>query len=174
MKLTYLHIQNYRNLSDLELHLNPNNNFIVGENNLGKSNFLSLLSTLFTRKSFQTDDFTDISQAISVKFTLRLDESEIGIFNDYFDVEDINEITISANQSTFEDPIEFWHEASGARIQSSIVKCLNFLYYDSLRNPSNELTFNKSKEILKQQEDKLFKNAKNKMSRCIFVKVLKS
>lgn len=28
-----------------------------------------------------------------------------------------------------------------------MVKCLNFLYYDSIRNPSNELSFNKSKGV---------------------------
>ncbi len=147
MKLIYVQISNYKNLSGLELHLNSRNNFIVGENNLGKSNFLLLLCTLFTRKSFGKDDFTDIQNPIEVRFTLELEEIEIGIFDDFFEPDDSNKITIKAIQPTVEDPIDFWHEATNTRIQPSLVKCLNFLYYDSIRNPSNELSFNKSKGV---------------------------
>lgn len=147
MKLTYTKISNYRNLSDLEIHLNLSNNFIVGENNLGKSNFLLLLKILFTKKSFNLDDFTDASSPIEILFTIHLDEKEIGIFDDFFEPENENEITIKAIQSTADDAIEFWHETTNSRIQPSTIKCLNFLYYDSIRNPSNELTFNKSKGV---------------------------
>jgi len=147
MKIIYLSIDNYRNLSGLEIHLNPNNNFIVGENSLGKSNFLQLLSTLFTRKSFYRDDFTDIANAIEVSFTLHLEEVEIGLFDDLFDPTDSTKINIKATQSTVDDPIDFWHVESNTRIPASMVKFLNFLYYGSVRNPSSELSFNKSKGV---------------------------
>jgi len=161
MKIIYLKIENYRNLSGLEIHLNPHNNFIVGENNLGKSNFLQLLSTLFTRKSFKRDDFTEITDPIEVAFTLELEEVEIGLFDDLFDPTDASKINIKAIQNTIDDPIDFWHVESNTRIPASMVKFLNFLYYDSVRNPSSELSFNKSKGVGKFLHHVIIKHLEN-------------
>lgn len=161
MKIIYLKIENYRNLSGLEIHLNPHNNFIVGENNLGKSNFLQLLSTLFTRKSFKRDDFTEITDPIEVAFTLELEEVEIGLFDDLFDPTDASKINIKAIQNTIDDPIDFWHIESNTRIPTSMVKFLNFLYYDSVRNPSSELSFNKSKGVGKFLHHVIIKHLEN-------------
>lgn len=161
MKIIYLKIENYRNLSGLEIHLNPHNNFIVGENNLGKSNFLQLLSTLFTRKSFNRDDFTNITDPIEVAFTLELEEVEIGLFDDLFDPTDASKINIKAVQNTIDDPIDFWHIESNTRIPASMVKFLNFLYYDSVRNPSSELSFNKSKGVGKFLHHVIIKHLEN-------------
>lgn len=52
MQLTYVEIQNYRNLGNLELSINSDINFIVGENNIGKSNFQKCLSNIFLCKQF--------------------------------------------------------------------------------------------------------------------------
>ena len=147
MKINYLKIENYRNLSGLEIHLSKKNNFIVGENNIGKSNFLLLLSQLFSRKSFYKDDFLDASNPIIVTFTLELEDAEIGVFDDLFDPTDSAKINIKAIQNTVDDPIEFWHNESEVRIPSSMVKNINFLYYDSMRNPSSELVFDKSRGV---------------------------
>jgi putative ATP-dependent endonuclease of OLD family len=161
MKITHLNIQNYRNLSGLDIFLNPNNNFIVGENNLGKSNFLQLLSSLFTRKSFYKDDFTDTDIPIEIKFTLQLEEAEVGVFEDLFDPTDSSKINLRAVQNTTDDPIEFWHIESNNRVPASMVKCLNFLYYDSVRNPSSELSFNKSKGVGKFLHHIIIKHLEN-------------
>lgn len=147
MRIVYVSISNYRNLNGLDVFLSPKNNFIVGENNLGKSNFLLLLHTLFVRKSFHKDDFTDAQLPIEITFTLELEEIEIGQFDDFFEPTNLNQITIKAIQGTSEDPIDFWHESTNTRIPPSLVKCINFVYYDSVRNPSSELTFSKSKGV---------------------------
>ena len=42
MKVTKLSVKNYKNLDDINIDLDDNCNFIVGENNLGKSNLLDL------------------------------------------------------------------------------------------------------------------------------------
>lgn len=39
-------VENYRNIDGIEIIFNPECNYIIGENNLGKSNFLSLLTTV--------------------------------------------------------------------------------------------------------------------------------
>ena len=48
MQIKKLTIDNYRNLDGQNVSFADNCNFIVGENNLGKSNLLNLLQILFT------------------------------------------------------------------------------------------------------------------------------
>lgn len=46
MRISYVKVNNYRNINGIEVTFNPECNYIIGENNLGKSNFLSLLATV--------------------------------------------------------------------------------------------------------------------------------
>ena len=147
MKLKTIEIKNYRNLDEIKLIFDPVINFLVGETNLGKSNFLSLLNTLFNRTSFSETDFSDPKEPIEVFLRLTLDDIEIGLFEDLFDPEESDTINIIAKQETVDDNIQFFHEESEASIPPSSVKCLNYIYYDSLRNPTSELTFDKKKGV---------------------------
>lgn len=147
MKLKTIEISNYRNLDGIEFIFDPEINFLVGETNMGKSNFLSLLNTIFNRTSFSETDFNDPKEPIEVFLKLTLDDIEIGLFEDLFDPEESDTISITARQETIDDNIQFFHEESGANIPPSSVKCLNYIYYDSLRNPTTELTFDKRKGV---------------------------
>lgn len=147
MKLRTIEVKNYRNLDGIKLIFDPVINFLVGETNLGKSNFLSLLNTIFNRTSFNEVDFNNLEEPIEISFKLTLDNIEIGLFEDLFDPNENNSINIIAKQETIDDNIQFLHEESGTNIPASSVKCLNYIYYDSLRNPSTELTFDKRKGV---------------------------
>lgn len=147
MRLKNIEINNYRNLDGIKLIFGPVINFLVGETNLGKSNFLALLNTIFNRTSFNETDFSNLKKPIEISFKLTLDNIEIGLFEDLFDPDESDSIKITAKQETIDDNIEFFHEESGTNIPASSVKCLNYVYYDSLRNPSRELTFDKRKGV---------------------------
>ena len=41
MRISRVKVHNYRNIDGIEVLLNPECNYIIGENNLGKSNFLA-------------------------------------------------------------------------------------------------------------------------------------
>lgn len=151
MKLTHLKISNYRNLCGEEIYFNSSNNFIVGENNLGKTNILTLLNIIFKntyRTGFQEEDFSDSEKPIEVIFSLELDDLEVGLFEDLFDSEeDENKITIKALQENVDEYLEYWHQETNLKISPSTIKCVNFLYYDSQRDPNKELTFDKGKGV---------------------------
>lgn len=147
MRLKNIEINNYRNLDGIKLIFDPIINFLVGETNLGKSNFLALLNTTFNRKSFDETDFTNPEEPIELSFKLTLDNIEIGLFEDLFDPNEKNSINIIAKQETMDDNIQFFHKESGTNIPASSVKCINYTYYDSLRKPSSELTFDKRKGV---------------------------
>lgn len=142
MKIKNIKIANYRNLNGLEVHFHDSINFIVGENNLGKSNFLHLLNVLFNGWKFNDDDFLDKGSAIEIIFTLKLDDAELGNFDEYIDPLNGKEITIKATQKC-DDSLGFYHEATDASIHPRLVRNINFVYYDSLRNPITDISFEK-------------------------------
>lgn len=147
MRLNTVRIKNYRNLDGIEVSFDPVVNFLVGETNLGKSNFLELLNVIFSKTSFSETDFNNYKEPIEIFLSLTLDDVEIGLFEDLFDPQESKNINIIVRQETIDDAIRFFHQESGTNIPPSSVKCLNYIYYDSLRNPAGELTFDKRKGV---------------------------
>lgn len=117
MQLTYVKILNYRNLGNLELSINRDINFIVGENNIGKSNFLKCLSNIFLCKQFSKEDFLEETLPIKVTFRLCLNYEEIGLFDDLTDPDDESGIEIIAEQSTPDDYIQYFHSQTRETIK---------------------------------------------------------
>lgn len=147
MKIIKVKISNYRNLDGINVSFDDNCNFIVGENNLGKSNFLTLLNILFTNRSFKFDDYKDPIQPIEIHLQIKLADIEIGHFQDLFDSDDYTIINIVARQQNIDDNITFVHKETNTNIFPSAIKCINFIHYDSLRNPITEINFDKGRGV---------------------------
>lgn len=84
MKIESVKVYNYRNIDGITVYFNPESNYIIGENNLGKSNFLVLLSTICSGKSFDDKDYANQEQPIEVELDIRLQSHEQGFFSDNF------------------------------------------------------------------------------------------
>lgn len=145
MEITYIKIDNYRNLSGLEVAINKEINFIVGENNIGKSNFQNCLVKVLTCKSFQLEDFTDESKRLSIEMSFHLSDKEIGVFDDLVDPSNKEMINIIAIQENPDEYIKYYHKETGEVIPNMLIKKVNVISYDSLRNPKNEINFSKTK-----------------------------
>ena len=125
--------------------INKDINFIVGENNIGKSNFQNCLTKILSCKSFQKEDFTDDKESLSVDMTFHLNDEEIGIFDDLVDPTNREIINIVAIQENPDEYIRYYHKETGETIPNSLIKKVNVISYDSLRNPKNEIDFSKTK-----------------------------
>lgn len=145
MKIKNIKIENFRNLDQLAVDFSSTINYIVGENNIGKSNLLYCLNKIFNAKSFEKKDFKNIDKEIKINFTLSLNEDEIGIFDDLVDPQNSNIINIYACQENYEEYLKFYHKETDEPISNSIIRKTNVINYDSLRNPKNELDFSKTK-----------------------------
>lgn len=151
MQITHIEISNYRNLDGIKVTLNQRNNFLIGENELGKSNLLNLLDTLFNYQRFSTEDFSKRSIPIRIDLSLYLSEIEMGVFEDHFSPDENNIINIYAIQEDSEQDEDisfFWKEgenANSSEIPSSLIKKINYIFYDSLKLPQEELTFYKGR-----------------------------
>ena len=147
MKIIKVEIYNYRNLDGSIISFAEDCNFIVGENNLGKSNLLTLFNIIFSSRSFNIEDFKDITQSIKIGVQIKLADIEIAHFEDLFDPDDESIINISCVQDNVDDNIIFSHSESQSIIRPSWIRCLNYVHYDSLRNPITEINFDKGKGV---------------------------
>lgn len=147
MKVTRIEIHNYRNLDGATIFLREDCNFIVGENNLGKSNILSLLNTVLCYRSFNEEDFHDSTKPIQICLRLKLADIEIGHFRDLFDTDNYAMINVDCVQTDTDGEIEFSHSESKSYIPSSLLRSVNYVHYTSLRNPAAEISFDKGKGV---------------------------
>ena len=147
MRIIACKVSNFRNIPTVEIRFNPERNFIVGENNLGKSNLLNFLDSCFNKRKFSSDDFSDPHAEIGAELTILLSDIEIGHFDDFFSPNGCNEINISVRQEDADDFVRFYHKESDTEIPGKKFKVMNFIKYDSLRIPKDELNFSKGKGV---------------------------
>lgn len=145
MRIAYVKVGNYRNIDGIEVTFNPECNYIIGENNLGKSNFLSLLSTVCSGKGFDEKDFADPEKPIEVELDIKLLPNEQGFFGDNFSPDDASLIKIRYQQSVRDAYPTIVSADSNESIQTRTIRKINFLKYETTSVPSKELRLDTQK-----------------------------
>jgi len=69
MYISDVRIENYRTFQDVTFHFDSRANYIVGDNNIGKSNFLSFLKTVTHGYGFREADFLDENNPIRLFYS---------------------------------------------------------------------------------------------------------
>lgn len=147
MRITSVKISNYRNINGIFVKLNSSCNYIIGENNLGKSNFLDLLNTICTGKSFDDEDFCNPEMPIEVIITVMLDKHEWGFFGDNFNSDDPETINICYKQKiTDAFPTAICIDTDDS-IPMKQIRKLNYFKYESTASPSKELKLDAKKGV---------------------------
>src|SRR5699024_7292825 len=144
-------IFNYRNLHKVKINFHDHINFIVGENNVGKTNILDLLHIIFNRRGFAESDFYQLDSKIKVELKITLDEGEIGLFDDYFSINEqkgMNQIEIDVIQESVDDNIEFFIKPTNDELFRSKIRNAHFISYGSIRKPDQELSFSTKNNFL--------------------------
>lgn len=138
-------INNYRNLTGKTITFNDTLNFLIGENNIGKTNILELINICLAIGKFAETDFMDITLPIKIKFKVKYSNEEIGYFEDNFDVDDSNSITLVAVQDSVDERINYYHDTPNqTKIGMATIRTMNTLYYYAQRMPSKEVDFRKT------------------------------
>ena len=145
MQIDKIKFSNYRNLTNLEVKFPPNLSFIIGENGIGKSNILSALNKIFVNGKFLDSDFTNKDEEIQIAVSLSLSDEEIGSFDEYTDPSNPNLINLIIKQEIDDAAISVIHAETEESISPKLLKNVFYVYYDSLRNPQKELSFEKEK-----------------------------
>lgn len=147
MRINRVKIHNYRNIDGIEVLLNPECNYIIGENNLGKSNFLTMLSTICAGKGFEEGDFNDPEKSIEVEIDIQLLPNEQGFFGDNFCPEDASLIRVRYSQAIKDAYPTIVSADSNESIQPRQMRKVNFIKYETTSTPNKELRLNTQKGI---------------------------
>jgi len=147
MRISRVKVHNYRNIDGIEVVLNPECNYIIGENNLGKSNFLAMLSTVCAGKGFEERDFFDPDKSIEIEIDIQLLPNEQGFFGDNFCPEDASLIRVRYSQAIKDAYPTIVSADSNEGIQPRQMRKLNFIKYETTSVPNKELRLNTQKGI---------------------------
>ena len=66
MYVQYVRVKNYRSFTDVAMTFNEQANYLVGENSIGKSSVLRLLSMLASGTGLEETDYADPSKPVVV------------------------------------------------------------------------------------------------------------
>ena len=147
MIIDYIEIKNFRNLGGCKIHFHPKCNYIIGENNIGKSNLLFLLDAVINGRYLSEDDYFDSGLPIEVIIHIRLLEEEQGFFGDVFSPEDSSLVKLRV---TF-DPNTLFptyvSDDSGETLSPKALRKLHFVRYNSTANPDKELRPDSNKGV---------------------------
>ena len=139
MRIECVKVHNYRNIDGITVCFNPESNYIIGENNLGKSNFLALLSTVCNGRGFDDKDYADSEQPIEVELDIRLQTYEQGFFGDNFSPEDSLLLKIRYRQNIQEANPTIVSADSNESIPPKLIRKINYLKYETTADPNKEL-----------------------------------
>lgn len=145
MIISYVKVNNYRNIDGIEVTFNPECNYIIGENNLGKSNFLALLATICNGRGFDEKDFANPEKPIEVELDIRLLPNEQGFFGDNFSPDDASLLKIRYHQTVRDAYPTIVSADSNESIPPRQLRKLNFLKYETTSVPSKELRLDTQK-----------------------------
>lgn len=145
MKIVQVSISNYRNIDGISVVLDKDSNYIIGENNIGKSNFLALLEKVCNGWGFDEQDYADPEKLIEIQLKIQLLPCEQGFFGDNFSSEDSSIINIKYVQGISDAHPDIICTDTNESIQVKQIKKLHFLKYDTNSVPSKELKLDTQK-----------------------------
>lgn len=147
MRISKLRIENYRNLDGVSISFDEDVTYIVGENNLGKTNVLDLLNTIFNQAMISEEDFADTEKRSGAVVTLKMDEDEFGITGLVIDPETGNTINVCAFAEDPDSRIEFVVEGSEEKISSSFMRSVHMFRYSTASFNRGDLAFDGARGV---------------------------
>lgn len=147
MRISKLKIENYRNLDGVAISFDEDVTYIVGENNLGKTNVLDLLNTIFNQAMISEEDFADTERRSGAVVTLKMDEDEIGISGIDIDPTTGNTITVCAFADDPDSRIEFVAEESGEKIPPPFMRSVHMFRYSTASFNRGDLAFDGTRGV---------------------------
>ncbi len=127
MYISSLSIQNYRTFQQVTFQFDSRMNYIVGDNNIGKSNLLRLLKGITHGEGFREKDFLDTDEPIEVRLTLADETAR-------------DEIHLKLIQHVQEVMPRLFDADSGEALPLEYMRCLFYMDFGLFEIPRNMLT----------------------------------
>ena len=130
--IKYMRLQNYRNFKDVEMTFHEQSNYLVGENAIGKSSFLRLLSLMSNGSGILEQDYDDPDKPIVITAEIHLLENE----KEYFvDTPDNHTQTKRVRMEKHVDEIfpRLYDEESGSELPLDMIRRIRYFSHSATR-----------------------------------------
>lgn len=125
-----MRIQNYRNLQDVEMTFHERANYIVGENAIGKSGLLRLISYMSAGRNVEEDDYADVTRPIVITLDLHLLHNEQEYFADTPD-EHRQSLRVRMEMHVSDMYPHLYDDNSGEELPLELIRRLRYVSYSA-------------------------------------------
>lgn len=122
MRIEYVRVQNYRNLDDVTLYLDPTISYLLGENNIGKSNFVAALDMVLSGGMIRDTDYGNYRKPLSVELHLLAQPGEA----DAVGAGDDGRIAILCTKDIADVKVNCINMETGKSIPGSFLRRINY------------------------------------------------
>ena len=132
MYIKYVRLQNYRSFKDVSMWFHEQSNYLVGENAIGKSSFLRLLSLMSNGAGILERDYDDPDKPIIITAEISLLENE----QEYFaDTPDMHNLSIRVRMEKTVDEIfpRLYNDADNNELPLNTIRRIRFFSHSSVR-----------------------------------------
>jgi len=149
MFIRTMRLQNYRSFHDVSMTFHEQANYLVGENAIGKSSFLRLLSLMSSGTGIMETDYGDVNQPIIIT-------AELNLLNDtgeYFaDSPDIHrtEIRVRMEKRVEELFPRLYDDETGELLHIDLIRRIRFISHSASR-PDDYLVSSHTYKSLEQE-----------------------
>ena len=126
MYIKSMHIENYRNLVDVWMTFHEKANYLVGENAIGKSGFLRLLSIMSNGCGIQEEDYADPDKPIVITMKLHMLNTEREYFADN-PSKHIQEICIRMEMYVTEVYPRLYNADTGEELPLTLIRRIRYI-----------------------------------------------
>lgn len=128
MKISSVFVEKFRNLTNLHVNLDETINYLVGANNIGKSNFIELLSFVANPYGVNIVETASYNRPVKLTLTLRPEHNEIELYSELIDSDGLISISIERDFNASE--LKFTGGTQQISVEQLLRK-INFTKYNT-------------------------------------------
>jgi len=131
--IKYMRLQNYRLFKDVELNFHERANYLVGENNIGKSSFLRLLSLISSGFGILEHDYADTNLPIVIIVEICLLDDASEHFSDSKEGVPA-QVRLRMEKRVDEIFPRLYNDADNSQLPLDLIRRIRYIYHSETRN----------------------------------------
>lgn len=151
MYVNYVRVKNYRSFKDVEMYFHPQANYLVGENSIGKSSFLRLLSLLSSGTGIKETDYANPNEPVVVVADICLLDNDQEHFID--DHNNAPRVRLRLEKRIEEIFPRLYNDANNEQLPLDIIRRFRYIFHSSLAPEEHIYISHVHKLIEKQLHD---------------------
>jgi putative ATP-dependent endonuclease of OLD family len=151
MFIQYVRVKNYRSFADVSMYFNEQANYLVGENSIGKSSVLKLLSMLASGTGLDESDYADPSRPVVVIADIVLHGEQEKFVNEQERQE--TRVRLRFEKRIEEISPRLYNDENGQMLPLNLIRRFRYIFHSSVMPEQHILTAHVHKMLEHQLKD---------------------